>query len=68
LYYKVQLDNSGIVHVVNKGCSRSRQTNKILKSLYKLQGQQGIWLVMEYVALRDNISDALSRGDIPAFL
>ncbi|KAJ3766008.1 hypothetical protein FB446DRAFT_605439, partial [Lentinula raphanica] len=64
----VRSDNSGIVQVVNKGRSRSKETNKILKHLYRLQARQGIRLVTEYVSTRDNVSDALSRGDIPRFL
>ncbi|KAJ3718530.1 hypothetical protein C8R42DRAFT_547031, partial [Lentinula raphanica] len=64
----VRSDNSGVVHVVNKGRSRSKETNKILKHLYRLQGQHGIRIVTEYVASRDNVTDALSRGDIPRFL
>jgi hypothetical protein len=64
----VHSDNTGVVAVINKGRSRSRETNKILKEVYALQARQRIRLVASYVSTRDNIADALSRGDIPAFL
>jgi predicted lipid-binding transport protein (Tim44 family) len=66
--YLVRSDNSGVVQVVNKGRSRNRETNKVIKEIYQLQGRHGIRIVTEYVASRDNVSDALSRGDIQAFL
>ncbi|KAJ7126509.1 hypothetical protein C8R43DRAFT_820863, partial [Mycena crocata] len=64
----VRSDNSGVVAVTNKGRSKSRETNQILKYVYLLQAQSRVRLKAEHVTSRDNISDALSRGDIPAFL
>ncbi|KAJ7697729.1 hypothetical protein B0H17DRAFT_838717, partial [Mycena rosella] len=64
----VRSDNSGVVAVTNKGRSKSRETNKILKHIYSLQAQNRVRIRSEYVPSRENISDALSRGDIPAFL
>jgi hypothetical protein len=66
--FLVRSDNMGIVSVTNKGRSRSRETNKILKHVYLLQAQHQIRLKSVYVASRDNISDALSRGAIKEFL
>lgn len=66
--FLVRSDNTGVVAVTNKGRSRSRATNRILKEIYLLQAQQGIRLHTEYVSTRVNISDALSRGDVAGFL
>ncbi len=64
----VRSDNSGVVAVVNKGRSRSTQTNAVLQETYLLLAEEGVSLVCEYVSTRDNITDALSQGDITAFL
>ena len=40
--FLVRSDNSGIVSVTNKGQSRSRETNRILKHIYLLQAQHQI--------------------------
>ncbi|VDC02686.1 unnamed protein product [Peniophora sp. CBMAI 1063] len=64
----VRSDNMGVVAVVNKGRSRSASTNDVLKSIFRLLTAEGVLLSTEYVASRDNITDALSRGDIPSFL
>jgi hypothetical protein len=66
--FLVHSDNSGIVFVTNKGRSRSRETNKILKHVYLLQAQHRIRVKSVHVASRSNISDALSRGAIAEFL
>jgi hypothetical protein len=64
----VRSDNSGVVAVVNKGRSRSSNTNSVLKHTYSWLAGLGISLHAEYVPSRDSVMDALSRGDIPAFL
>ena len=64
----VHSDNSGIVTVMNKGQSRSLEMNKILKHVYTLQAKTNIRLHATYVSSHDNISDALSRGQISEFL
>lgn len=56
----VRSDNSGIVTVINKGRSRSSETNRILKHVYLLQAKSGIRLHAIYVSSRDNVSDTLS--------
>ena len=61
-------DNAGIVFVTNKGRSRSRETNMILKQVYLLQAQHRIRLKSMHVSSRENISDALSRGAVKEFL
>lgn len=66
--FLVRSDNSGIVAVTNKGRSRSTETNRILKHVYRLQAQHGVRIHAEYVSTRINISDALSRGDVKGFL
>lgn len=66
--FSVRSDNSGVVHVVNKGRSRSRETNKILKHIYLLQASHSVRITTSYVPSRSNISDALSRGDVSSFL
>ena len=64
----VNLDNSRIVTVVNKGQLRSLETNKILKHIYLLQAKTNVQLHTTYVLSCDNISDALSQGQILEFL
>lgn len=66
--FLVRSDNSGIVAVTNKGRSRNRETNQILKHVYALQAKSRVRLQAVYVESRANISDALSRGDIHGFL
>lgn len=66
--FLVRSDNSGVVHVVNKGRSRNRETNRILKHIYLLQASHSVQVTTTYVPSRANISDALSRGDIDSFL
>ena len=66
--FLVRSDNAGIVAVTNKGRSRNRETNKILKHVYLLQAQHRIRLKTMHVTSCDNISDALSRGAINEFL
>ena len=66
--FLVRSDNAGIVAVTNKGQSRNRETNKILKHVYLLQAQHRIRLKTMHVTSCDNISDALSRGAINEFL
>jgi hypothetical protein len=64
----VHSDNSGIVFVVNKGCSQSKETNKILKHVYLLQAKANICLHATYVPSHEIIADALSQGQISEFL
>jgi hypothetical protein len=66
--FLVRSDNARVVFVTNKGRSRSRKTNKILKHIYLLQAQHRIRLKSVHVKSRDNISDALSRGAVKEFL
>jgi len=66
--FLVRSDNAGIVSVTNKGRSRSRETNMILKHVYLLQAEHQIRLKSVYVTSRENISDALSRGAVDEFL
>ena len=66
--FLVRSDNSGIVSLTNKGRSRSRETNKILKHIYLLQAQHQIRIKSVHVTSRDNISDALLHGAIKEFL
>ncbi|KIK32030.1 hypothetical protein CY34DRAFT_102361, partial [Suillus luteus UH-Slu-Lm8-n1] len=61
-------DNTGVVAVMNKGRSRSPQTNAVLKHVYQLQAVNSFRLHTVYMPTRANISDALSHGDIMAFL
>lgn len=64
----VRSDNQGVVAVTNSGRSRSKNTNIVLKNIYRLLAQSQLLLHAEYVASRDNVVNALSRGDIPGFL
>lgn len=66
--FLVRSDNTGIVAVTNKGRSRSKETNKVLKHVYLLQAQHHVRLKTIHVTSRDNIADALSRGAIKEFL
>lgn len=64
----VRSDNQAIVAVVNKGRSASENTNTVLRRLFRHCAHLRIALRADYVASGDNISDALSRGDIEGFL
>lgn len=64
----VRSDNMGVVSVINSGRSRSRNTNKVLKEIYGICAEQGIYLAAQYVPSRSNVTDALSRGDVKAFI
>lgn len=66
--FLVRSDNMGVVHVVNSGRSRSHNTNTVLKEIYALLASQGTLLSALHVPSRENVSDALSRGDVAAFL
>lgn len=63
----VRSDNAGVVAVVNKGRSRSSDTNDVLKELHLLLARHALSLTAQHVASEDNISDALSRGDLQGF-
>lgn len=64
----VRSDNQGVVAVTNSGRSRSRNTNIVLKNIYRLLTRSQLLLRAEYVASRLNVVDALSRGDVTGFL
>jgi hypothetical protein len=64
----VRSDNAGVVAVVNKGRSRSRTTNDVLKRTYHILALTGRHLAAEHVAGVLNVSGPLSRGDIAGFL
>ena len=64
----VHSDNSGVVDTLRKGRSRSSETNQSLKRVHLLLASSGLMLHGHHVASRDNISDALSQGDITGFL
>lgn len=64
----VRSDNMGVVEVLNRGRSRSANTNNVLKRIYLHLAHHGISLCTQHVPSRDNVTDALSRGDIHGFL
>jgi len=64
----VRSDNTGVVDTLKKGRSRSTEANKSLKRIHLLLASSGLVLCSRHVTSRDNISDALSRGDVTGFL
>jgi hypothetical protein len=66
--FLVQSDNEGVVAVVNKDQSRSKNTNIVLKHMYSLLAKSQISLSAVYVNTRDNITNTLSCGNITGFL
>lgn len=64
----VRSDNSGVVAVLNSGRSRSTHTNDVLRRIYLLCAHHRVHLTAIYVPSRDNVTDALSRGDAQGFL
>jgi len=66
--FLVRSDNQGVVEMVMKGRCRSKESNNVLKRIYHLLAEARISVKTEHVSSRDNVSDALSRGDIPSFL
>jgi len=67
-HYLVLSDNMGVVSVLNSGRSRSKETNEILKQVYFLLAKHRLQITAKHVPSRLNVTDALSRGDITAFL
>jgi hypothetical protein len=66
--FLVRSDNEGVVEIVRKGRCRTKESNDVLKQIYQLLAGAGISLKTEHVRSRDNVSDALSRGDVTSFL
>jgi hypothetical protein len=66
--FLVRSDNMGVVGALNRGRARNPETNIILKHIYRLQAERGLRLQAIHVPSRDNVVDALSRGDIASFL
>ncbi len=66
--FLVRSDNMGIVATINKGRSRSRQSNTVIKRIFTELADRRISLLATYVPSAHNVADALSRGDMPAFL
>jgi hypothetical protein len=64
----VRSDNAGVVAVINKGRSRSRTTNNVLRRVYHTLASNGRSLVAKHIAGVLNISDPLSQGNIAGFL
>ena len=64
----VYSDNAGVVDILKKGRSKSTQTNTVLKRIHLLLASSGLVLLGRHVTSRENVTDALSRGDITAFL
>jgi len=67
-HIQVCSDNAGVVDTLKKGRSRSGATNQSLKRIHILLASSGLVLHGKHVRSRENISDALSRGDITGFL
>jgi len=67
-HFLVRSDNAGVVSVLSSGRSRSHETNTILKTIFVLLTKHRIRLRAVHVPSRFNVTDALSRGDIPGFL
>ena len=67
-HFLVRSDNAGVVAVLNRGRSRSRETNEVLKNVYHLMARHKLRLTAIHVSTRINVADALSRGDIEDFL
>jgi len=66
--FLVRSDNAGVVAVLNKGHARNVNTNTALQRIYALLAERDMYLHAQYVPSHENIADALSRGDIKAFL
>lgn len=64
----VRSDNEGVVKVINKGRSRSMNTNAVLMEIYQLLASNNLSIEAVHVPGSSNISDSLSRGDVQAFL
>ncbi len=67
-HYLVRSDNTGVVSVLNKGRSRSHETNQVLKNIYTSLAKHNLRISAVYVPSHNNVTDALSRGDIKGFL
>lgn len=56
-------DNQGVIGGLRAGRSRGKQQNAILRRIVSLMQDYDIWLTIEYVATKENIADAPSRGE-----
>jgi hypothetical protein len=64
----IRSDNTGVCGVLHRGRARNGHTNRVLKLIYKFLAHHLLTATAEHVSSCDNISDALSRGDIAGFL
>ncbi|GJE95065.1 hypothetical protein PsYK624_112440 [Phanerochaete sordida] len=64
----VRSDNLPVVSILNSGRSRSQTSNDVLRRIYGACAENAIHLHAVHVPSRDNVTDALSRGDIVGFL
>ena len=67
-HFLVHSDNAGVVEIIKKGRCRSPESNEVLKRIYRSLASEEISIKAGLVQSCLNISDALSRGDISAFL
>ena len=67
-HFLVRSDNAGVVEIIRKGRCRAPESNTVLKDIYRLLAEARISIKTEHVQSRDNVSDALSRGDVISFL
>ena len=62
------IDNSAIVQVINKGCSRNSDLMTLVRWLFFIAAGHGFEFHAEYLPSTDNaIADALSRADLSRF-
>ena len=61
-------DNEGVVELIKKGRCRTKESNDVLKQIYSRLAEARISIKAAHVPSRENVSDALSRGDIVSFL
>lgn len=61
-HIRMRSDNKGVVGALDAGKSRGVEANRVLQRIVALMLAQGIWLSVDWVASKDNPSDAPSRG------
>ncbi|KAL1944125.1 hypothetical protein VTO73DRAFT_3310 [Trametes versicolor] len=64
--FLIHSDNQGVCGALDAGCSRSLQQNRVLQHIVGLFAVHGVWAKTVWVASKDNIADAPSRGVFPS--
>ncbi|KAK0436097.1 hypothetical protein EV421DRAFT_1658401, partial [Armillaria borealis] len=55
-------DNQGVVRALQAGYSRGAPQNDILQQIVTIMQDERIWLMVDWISMKDNLADKPSRG------